>query len=75
MSIVEIEAAIKNQPPSEREQLAEALPFILPELRGDLIWQRIINDERARPLLSAFGDDVRDSVQDRTQRISEKQRP
>ena len=38
-TVAEIEAAIKALPPSERERLAEDLPFILPELRGDLIWQ------------------------------------
>ena len=43
-TVAEIEAAIKALPPNERERLAEDLPFILPELRGDLVWQRIIND-------------------------------
>lgn len=57
-TLVEIEAAIKALPPSERERLAEDLPFILPELRGDLVWQRIINDERPRPALSALGDQI-----------------
>jgi len=55
-TVAEIEEAIKALPPSERERLAEDLPFILPELRGDLVWQRIINDERSRPALSALGD-------------------
>ena len=53
-TVAEIEAAIKALPPSERERLAEDLPLILPELRGDLVWQRIINDERPRPGLSAL---------------------
>ena len=57
-TVAEIEAAIKALPPSEREQLAEDLPFILPELRGDLIWQHIINDERPRASLSALGDQI-----------------
>jgi uncharacterized protein (DUF2249 family) len=57
-TVSEIEAAIKALPPSERERLAEDLPSILPELRGDLVWQRIISDERPRPLLSALGDDI-----------------
>jgi hypothetical protein len=57
-TVAEIEAAIKALPPSERERLAEDLPFILPELRGDLVWQRIINDERPRPALSALGDQI-----------------
>jgi hypothetical protein len=57
-TIAEIEAAIKALPPNERERLAEDLPFILPELRGDLVWQRILNDERPRPALSALGDQL-----------------
>ena len=57
-TVAEIEAAIKALPPNERERLAEDLPFILPELRGDLVWQRIINDERSRPALSALGDRI-----------------
>jgi len=57
-TVAEIEAAIKALPPNERERLAEDLPFILPELRGDLVWQRIINDERARPPLTSFGDQI-----------------
>jgi hypothetical protein len=57
-TVAEIEAAIKALPPSERERLAEDLPSILPELRGDIVWQRIISDERPRPTLSALGDDI-----------------
>ena len=55
-TVAEIEAAIKALPPSERARLAEDLPSILPELRGDLVWQRIISDERGRPALTALGD-------------------
>ena len=57
-TVAEIEEAIKALPPSERERLAENLPSILPELRGDLVWQRIINDERPRSALSALGDQI-----------------
>jgi hypothetical protein len=57
-TVAEIEAAIKALPPNERERLAKDLPFILPELRGDLVWQRIINDERPRPALSTLGDQI-----------------
>ena len=57
-TVSEIEEAIKALPPSERERLAEDLPSILPELRGDLVWQRILSDERPRPALSALGDDI-----------------
>ena len=57
-TVADIEAAIKALPPIERERLAEDLPSILPELRGDLVWQRIADDERPRPALSALGDEI-----------------
>jgi hypothetical protein len=61
-TVAEIEAAIKALPRNERERLAEDLPSILPELRGDLVWQRIVNDERPRPALSALGDQIEASL-------------
>lgn len=57
-TVAEIEAAIKALPAAERERLAEDLPSILPELRGDLVWQHIIADKRPRPALSALGDEI-----------------
>jgi hypothetical protein len=57
-TVAEIEAAIKTLPPAERERLVEDLPAILPELNGDLKWQRIINDTRPRPALTALGDEI-----------------
>ena len=57
-TVAEIEAAIKALRPEERERLAEDLPSILPELRGDLVWQHIIADKRPRPALSALGDEI-----------------
>src|SRR5438094_1810631 len=66
-----IEEAIKALPPSERERLAENLPSILPELRGDLVWQRIIQDERSRPALSALGDEIEASFKTRPEQFSE----
>ena len=57
-TVAEIEAAIKALPPAERERLAEDLPSILPELNGDLKWQRIANDPRPRPALTALGDEI-----------------
>jgi len=57
-TVAEIEAAIKALPPAERERLAEDLPSILPELHGDLVWRRIIEDVRPRPALSALGDQI-----------------
>ena len=57
-TVAEIEAAIKALSPSERERLVEDLPSILPELNGDLKWQRIVRDARPRPPLSALGDQI-----------------
>ena len=57
-TVAEIEAAIQALPPAERERLADHLPSILPELNGDAIWQRLLNDERPRPALTALGDEI-----------------
>ena len=57
-TVAEIEAAIKALPSAERERLADDLPSILPELNGDAKWQRIINDPRPRPALTALGDEI-----------------
>jgi len=70
-TVAEIEAAIRALPPSERERLAEDLPFILPELRGDLVWQRIINDERPRSALSDLGDQLERQFKNDPEQFSE----
>ncbi len=57
-TVAEIEAAIQALPPTERERLADDLPSILPELNGDARWQRITNDARPRPTLTALGDEI-----------------
>ena len=57
-TVAEIEAAIKALPPGERERLAEDLLSILPELHGDLVWRRIIDDARPRPALSSLGNQL-----------------
>jgi len=57
-TITEIEAAIRALTTTERERLADDLPAILPELNGDGKWQRIINDARPRPALTALGDEI-----------------
>jgi hypothetical protein len=57
-TVAEIEAAIKALPPAERARLAEDLTSILPELDGDLAWQRIIGNARPRHALSALGDEI-----------------
>jgi hypothetical protein len=57
-TVAEIENAIRALSPTEREHLAADLPSILPEIKGDLVWQRIIGDSRPRPALSALGDEI-----------------
>ena len=57
-TVAEIEAAIQALPRAERERLADDLPAILPELNGDAKWERIINDARPRPALTALGDGI-----------------
>jgi hypothetical protein len=54
----EIEAAIRMLSPVEREKLVKDLPVLLPELDGDLAWNRIIGDPRPRPELTALLDQV-----------------
>jgi hypothetical protein len=57
-TVAEIKAAIQALPPAERERLADDLPSLLPELNGDAKWERIINDARPRPALTALGDEI-----------------
>jgi hypothetical protein len=57
-TVAEIEAAIKALPSAERERLAEDLLSILPELSGDLKWNRIIQDAQPRPALTVLGDEI-----------------
>jgi hypothetical protein len=54
----DIEAAIRMLSPGEREKLIRDLPSLLPELDGDMAWNRIIGDTRARPGLTALLDQV-----------------
>jgi hypothetical protein len=70
-TVTEIEEAIKALPPGERERLAEDLPSILPELRGDLVWQRIISDERPRTTLSELGDDIEQQFKNNPEQFHE----
>jgi hypothetical protein len=44
--------------PVEREKLIKDLPHLLPELDGDMAWNRIIGDTAARPGLGALLDQV-----------------
>jgi hypothetical protein len=52
----DIEAAIRMLSPLEQEKLIQDLPVLLPELDGDMAWNRIIGDARARPALTALLD-------------------
>ena len=53
---LEIEAANRILSPVEREKLIRNLTGLLRELDGDLAWNRIIDDTRARPALTALLD-------------------
>ncbi len=57
-TVQEIESAIRQLGSAERDQLVRDLPSILPELDGDGAWERIINDPRPRPELTALLDKV-----------------
>jgi hypothetical protein len=57
-SAKEIEVAIQALSPTEREKLVADLPSILPELRGEPAWPRIMDDSRPRPALTALGDKI-----------------
>ena len=68
---LEIEAAIRSLPKSERKKLAEDLPAILPELDGE--WHALVNDPRPRPALSALGDKIAARMKSNSQSIPEIQ--
>ena len=57
-TLKEIEDAIRALPKKDREQLADDLPSILPEINGDAEWRRIINDPRPSKKLNALVDKV-----------------
>ena len=57
-TVQEIKSAIQNLTSTEREELIAELPKLLPELNGDLVWDRLIKDERLRPALSALLDEA-----------------
>lgn len=62
-TVQEIEAAIRNLPPAERQKLIADLPALLPELDGDAAWERIIRDSRPRPALSTLLDEAQAEYQ------------
>jgi hypothetical protein len=54
----EIVAAIRELSPDERQKLVRDLPDLLPELDGDIAWQRILQDPTPSSALSAYVDAV-----------------
>jgi hypothetical protein len=70
-TVKEIEAAILALPMVERGKLVEDLPAILPELNGDTMWERVINDPRPRPALTAMGDEIEAQLKVNPNRFSE----
>jgi len=67
----EIEAAILGLTPDERQKLVEDLPGILPELDGDALWSRLVNDARPRRALSALGDQIEAQLKSEPTRFPE----
>ena len=67
----EIEVAIQALSPAEREKLVVDLPSILPELRGEAAWQRILHDPRSRPALTALGDKIAEDMKANPARFPE----
>ena len=57
-SVQEIESAIRQLSPLERDQLVRDLPSILPGLNGDAAWDSLIHDARPRPALTQLLDEV-----------------
>jgi hypothetical protein len=57
-TVHEIEVAIQMLSPVERAKLIKDLPALLPELDGDMAWNRIAADTLTRPSLTALLDQV-----------------
>jgi len=57
-TVEEIEAAIRLLSPEDRRKLLEDLPALLPELKGDAIWESIIQDSNPRPEFTALLDQI-----------------
>ena len=57
-TVEEIEHAIRALSPGERTRLANSLPALIPELDGDVLWERIARDSAKRPTFSAALDEL-----------------
>jgi hypothetical protein len=56
--VQEIQAAILELSPPERDELVRSLPRILPELNGDAIWDRILNEDPPRESFVRYVDQI-----------------
>ena len=57
-TVEEIEHAIRALSPGERTRLANSLPALIPELDGDVLWERIGRESAKRAALSATLDEL-----------------
>ena len=57
-TVEEIEHAIRALSSGDRTRLARALPAIIPELDGDILWESIARDSAPRPSLSVALDEM-----------------
>jgi hypothetical protein len=57
-TVQEIRDAIRALPQKDRQELAEDMLTILPEINGDAEWRRIIDDPRPSKTLSALADEI-----------------
>jgi hypothetical protein len=57
--VQEIQAAILELSPPERDELVQSLPRILPELDGDAIWDRILNEDPPRESFVRYVDQIK----------------
>jgi hypothetical protein len=57
-TVEEIEHAIRALSPDERIRLAHALPALIPELDGDVLWEASARASAKRPSLSAALDEL-----------------
>lgn len=50
----EVENAIRTLSPRDREKLIYDLPSLIPELDGDTLWNRILQNSTSRPPLTSL---------------------
>jgi hypothetical protein len=57
-SVQEIKAAIRALKPDQRRELVRDLPTLLPELDGDVAWEKITRDSSPRSALTSMVNEV-----------------